>query len=489
MPFTPSPYQQAIFDRIEAAFVAGPGIQPLRKNYVINAVAGSGKSTTIKQGINNCVPRGVQTLVVAFNSPVAAAMRQQLPGRDVKTYHALGRAGIYAVNRDTQTVEQSNDKTFMILKTFLDRGQWGSYYYTIARMVSLAKNTLLDDLSNEALDALAFEYNVDPGDEWEMVYDAVRRVMVEAAEMTNIIDFDDMIWFPYIHSSWVRIPQYPFVAVDELQDTNWAQNVLIRKAVAPNGMIMGVGDPAQSIYAFRGADTSAMEKFARDFDAEELPLSISYRCPLAVVRYVNEHFPGIKFEAGPTAKEGKVHDINRRDLNLVTGDMVLCRINAPLVPLAFELIRAGKKVAIKGRDIGTNLVSIVRKQKADDLGDLMGKLRDYRDREVYRLSRAEKTIAAQTVDDKVETIMHVAENCQTVDQVISRIQSIFDDSAQPITLSSAHKAKGLEADRVFIAEPHLMPSKRAKTPVEIQQEQNLWYVAATRAMDELAFIR
>jgi superfamily I DNA/RNA helicase len=488
MAFVPSIYQQAIFDKVRANFVSGPGFKATRKNYVVNAVAGSGKSTTIKQAINNCVPKGLPVLVVAFNSSVATAMRPQLPGRDVKTYHALGRAGIYAANRNTQTVDQSNDKNNMILKQFLDPYLYRGLYYTIGRYVSLAKNTLLDDLSNDSLELLGMEYNLDPGDDWERVYDAVRRVMYEAREMTDIIDFDDMVWFPHIHN-WVQIPQYSLVAVDELQDTNLAQNILIRKAIAPDGMIIGVGDPAQSIYAFRGADTFAMSKFAQDFNAEELPLSISYRCPLAVVEYVNQHFSEICFEAAPNAIQGSVNEVKATQINLNAGDMVLCRLNAPLVPLAFRLIQSGKKAIIKGRDIGTNLQTIIRKMKADEIGDFMEKLRDYRDREVYRLNRAEKTIAAQSIDDKVECIIHIAENCQTVSEVSRRIETIFSDQTAPITLSSAHKAKGLEAENVFIVEPHLMPSNRAKTPTEIQQERNLWYVAATRSQNTLNFVR
>lgn len=494
MPFVASTYQENIFDAIRSNYSAMGilGAVQSRRNIVVRARAGSGKSTTIRQAVINHIPASERVLIVAFNTSVANDMRRKMPERerDIKTYHALGRAGIYAANRNTRTVEQGDDKTKMILRSFLDRSYWGGVYPVITRMVSLVKNTLLDDLSDASLDVLASEYNldVDPEDS-DAIYDAVRRVIREAAQMTDYIDFDDMIWFPHIHSSWVRVPQYDGVLVDELQDTNWAQNILIRAALARGGWIMGVGDEYQSIYAFRGASVDAMDRFSKDFDALELPLSITYRNPIAVVEYVNQNFPEIGFEARQDAPYGCVQNVHPDKLQLQSGDMVLCRMNAPLVPLAFRLIRNGQKATIRGRDIGVNLRSLVRRMKADHIGDLMEKLAIYRDSEVYKLTRAEKMIAAQNVDDKVETIIHVATNCKTVDEVMARIESIFSDDINPIVLSSVHKAKGLEAPNVYIAEPQLIPSRRASTPVEVQQERNIWYVAATRPLETLNFIR
>lgn len=491
MAFIPSTYQQAIFDHVQQA--TGPrimGAKASTQNVVVDAVAGSGKSTTIKQAVNQYVPQDARVVVVAFNTAIARALEPQLIGRTVKTYHALGLSGIRSGNKRLRIVEQGDDKVKMILRQFLDRSNWGGVFPVITRMVSLCKNLLMDDLSDGALDALAADYNLDLGEDWEVIFDAVRRVMRESAEITDYIDFDDMIWFPYRHQDWVRIPQFDVGLIDELQDTNAAQGWLIRRALGNGGFVMGVGDPYQSIYAFRGADTSAMPTFIRDFKATVLPLSISYRCPRAVVALVNGKFSEIAFEAGPDAIDGAVCDIPADRLDLQPSDMVLCRMNAPLVPMAFSLIRKGINVTIRGRDIGTNLKSLIRRMKADDLGDLMSKLRVYCDNEVYKLTRAEKEVAAQSVTDKVETIIHVATNCHTVQDVENRITQIFSDGTSPIVLSSVHKAKGLEADNVYLAEPHLLgPSRRCKTPSDIQQERNVEYVAITRAKKTLNYVR
>ena len=76
-------------------------------------------------------------------------------------------------------------------------------------------------------------------------------------------------------------------------------------------------------------------------------------------------------------------------------------------------------------------------------------------------------------------------------EAIELIDRIFNDKhdKNKITLSSIHKAKGLENDKVFIYRPELMPSKFAVTEVEKEQELNLMYVSYTRAKKELVFVQ
>jgi superfamily I DNA/RNA helicase len=81
------------------------------------------------------------------------------------------------------------------------------------------------------------------------------------------------------------------------------------------------------------------------------------------------------------------------------------------------------------------------------------------------------------------------ENCQTKKEVIRAIEKMFvEDDTDGIRLSSVHRAKGLEADRVFILCPELMPHPMAKTDWAKAQEQNLRYVAITRAKHLLAYV-
>jgi len=75
-----------------------------------------------------------------------------------------------------------------------------------------------------------------------------------------------------------------------------------------------------------------------------------------------------------------------------------------------------------------------------------------------------------------------------VRRVIKFLQETFSDDHADISLSTIHKAKGLENDRVFFLRPDLIPSRFAVNPWQKEQEENLRYVAITRAKKELVYV-
>jgi superfamily I DNA/RNA helicase len=91
------------------------------------------------------------------------------------------------------------------------------------------------------------------------------------------------------------------------------------------------------------------------------------------------------------------------------------------------------------------------------------------------------------LEDKVETLLFLAEMSDNIIDLKVKINSIFnDENGDGIILSTVHKAKGSEADKVFIIRPDLMPLPSFRTWQAIQ-EQNLIYVAITRAKKELIY--
>ena len=95
------------------------------------------------------------------------------------------------------------------------------------------------------------------------------------------------------------------------------------------------------------------------------------------------------------------------------------------------------------------------------------------------------------LQDRHTCIIYFTENQETLDGVISSIEKLFsDDETNGIKLSSIHKAKGLEANRVFLLQPEgaSIPHPMAKTSWQREQEFNLLYVAITRAIDELVYV-
>lgn len=175
------------------------------------------------------------------------------------------------------------------------------------------------------------------------------------------------------------------------------------------------------------------------------------------------------------------------------GDMVLCRLNAPLVSETFKFLKSGRKANIQGRDVGQGLTSTIKATKAESITDLihgLGKwISDQTAKEQAKKHPSEDKLSS--LNDRYDCLMCFIENQTTVAGVLDRISSIFTDKEQPgIRLSSIHKAKGLEAKRVFILETDKTRKvmAMAKTKMAIEQNKNLTYVAITRAIEELIYV-
>lgn len=246
-----------------------------------------------------------------------------------------------------------------------------------------------------------------------------------------------------------------------------------------------------SIYRFRGADETAMDKLREALNADELPLSISYRCPTKIRDLVNQKFPEIKFEVPEWAKEGTIRNIMNYNLykELKPDDMVLCRVNADLVTTCFALLRSGTKATIKGRDIGKGLISLINKSHATYVNDLIDWMSRWRDAEIQKAHRLGQESKIQFIQDKFETLFALTEGTDLVSDVSQRCDIMFSDEKSGVVLSTIHRAKGLEAERVYILRPDLIPHPAAKSAVDKNQERNLEYVAITRSKNELVYVQ
>lgn len=476
--FVPSTYQQAIFDWIEKTNDNhSTGVQAL----VVEALAGSGKTTTGEK-MMKLVPESQKVAFVAFNKHIAVELQKRAP-RHVKscTLNSLG----FAACRKTWggEIKVDDDKVTRILETVLDKYTHKHLYGTIRQLVSLVKANLLGTTEKE-LAQLAEYHGIDLNGDADTIFAAVALVIERDSKMTKVIDYDDQIWLPVFHN--VTCEKYDLIFVDEAQDLNKANIALVLASIKDNGRLVFVGDRHQSLYGFRGADVNAIPNIIETLGADTLPLSITYRNPKCVVDLVRQKFPDIALEAAPWAQDGAIRTMTeeRAMMEVQPGNMVLCRTNAPLVGPAFALIRRGVKAIIRGRDIGKGLIVLVRKMNANDLPDLLKKLEEYKNKEVAKLQAADKGSQAQSVQDKVETIFALADGIDTISQLEDRVEMIFSDDAVGVVFSSVHRAKGLEANRVFILHPELLPHPMAKKEWEMVQERNIQYVAYTRVLSD-----
>ena len=258
----------------------------------------------------------------------------------------------------------------------------------------------------------------------------------------------------------------------------------------PDSRLIAVGDPAQAIYGFRGADSNSIDMIVSEFGCTRLPLTVSYRCPKNVVQHARKWVGHI--EAAPNAIDGSVIHLDKWD-NKVFGptDLVLCRTTAPIIKLAYSMLKDHIGVRIMGREIGEGLKSLVKKMNAHGITKLVEKLEVYTTREVEKAIAKRQDEKAGSIRDKSDCIMSLIngmpETARTIPALFDIIDRLFSDKANVTLLSTIHKAKGLEAKKVYWLNSSKV-IKWAKQEWQLKQENNLRYVATTRAMHELVLI-
>lgn len=388
-------------------------------------------------------------------------------------------------------------------------------------------------------------YN-DEGDVPDSLFDILigmsRTVLAASTEMCNPqrmdlqgqeMDFDDQLYIPIIRNLY--LPKYDYVFIDEAQDCSAIRQEIAVRMLKPNGRLVFCGDEFQNIYGFTGCMHDEMQTLRDRLDAEVLPLSVTYRCPKVVVRIANEWVPDL--EAHPSAPEGVYRSVyleppacsscfgsgKAESATVTDGErlcpkcngtgldgpgfwseaaglgpesVILCRNNKPLVELAYQLLRKGIPCQIAGRDFASGLISLCKRWKVRTLDKLEERLTEYKAKEAAKWRKQKNDARAAAVEDKVDTLLVLLDAVRSsgkdrVVDLIDKIDSMFkrkDDAEGPrvLTLSSVHKAKGREWDRVYIlGRDRYMPSKWARKPHEIQAEKNIMYVAVTRAKREL----
>ena len=500
-------------------------------------------------------PATVSVCFAAFNTSIADELKKRVPaGCEAMTIHALGLKSIKAIY-GPQNVNGDRVKFIICSLLGLDIRQ----AYRECPVVLNATKALVDlvranlsETTEPALAELARHYEVDLDRSRNQIFDLVPKVIDRLKTVNGEIDFTDMIWLPVILD--LPCKTYDLLMVDEAQDLNRCQQALVKKA---GKRLVLCGDPKQAIYGFAGADAESMPRMAWELGAKvtcsncggtgrqplpfnqkgsdpcgrcngsegcgciTLPLTVTRRCGKAIVREANKIVA--EFSAFETNPEGTIEEAFYTNKNkngdeikgrvtyhaqVKAGDMILCRVNAPLVSQCFKFLKEGRKATIRGRDIGQGLISTITKLKVDNMTDLHAKLSDWLNKEVSaeqakQLPNEGKIINLQ---DRYECLLcfmegtsgrfnesdPTVESPMTPTDVIKKIEAVFVDTKDQtgIQLSSIHKAKGLEAKRVFLLRPENAgcPHPMAKSAWQIEQEWNLLYVAVTRAIEYLCYV-
>lgn len=493
--FIPSKYQQDIFDFIQH----GNG------NSVINALAGSGKTSTIVNAVK-LIPSTCNALFIAFNKEIVKELEKKLAGVknvQVKTLHSLG---LLMIRRNLGTnIEIDEYKYRTFIKKNIKQLSSADFDKMTTKLIQQYTDNVIQlcDLGRYNLAQCEKDLlQVSARHDIPIIDDecnAVLNVMKWGRKNTTSIDFTDMVWLPYELTLNPIGLQYDYIFIDECQDLNAAQRELFLRCFRRGTRFIAVGDKKQAIYSFAGADAESFAKLQNLPNTTTLPLPISYRCPKKVVNLANQFVDTMECREG--APDGEiVHNVSIKDIH--DGDMVLCRTKMPLIKLYMRYLRMGVKSYVRGQDIGLNLLRMVDKteqimlnvslQKDGVFARLYDDLFEERNRLMIKrgMDLEDATLSNQIMNkyDSIKALEILAEGLTSARDLHDRIENVFAESADGVCLSTIHKAKGLEANNVYILCKTLMPSRLATQDWEKEQEQNLMYVAYTRAKYKLGFV-
>lgn len=493
-----SKYQVAIFDYIKH----GQG------HLVVEASAGSGKTYTIVKSLE-FIPSDKSILVTAFNKDIVNELKKKTKSFDnvtAMTMHGLGlrmlsmNFGKSPKIDDFKYIAYIKNNLYKMSRAYLSLGRAEKLVFSdnVKKYVNFGRFYLCT--CEKDLELLDDRYSIDNiADEKKVAME----IMEWGKDNMDVVDFTDMIWLPNILNLNPMNLKFDFIMVDECQDMNRAERELVLKCHKMGTRMCSVGDRNQMLYGFSGADPESFDALCSIPNTKILPLSISYRCGKNIVKFAQTVVPSI--EEDENNIDGQVINNVKFD-DIKEGDMVLCRNNAPLVVAYMQFLSQGKSAFIRGKEMGTKMKGYVKGFDVDLIN--LNTLKDGLDNRMYNdfLKELYKIMDNYSINehdaitnsasltnklDMILTIEALSKGLTTTKELVDKIDKIFgndDKSESGIALSTIHKAKGLEAENVYIVCRDLMPSKSAKLDWEMRQEKNLEYVAYTRAKKTLGFV-
>jgi superfamily I DNA/RNA helicase len=523
--------QRAIIDYV----AAGSG------SLLVQALAGTGKTTTLIRSLARIPQRSV--LLCAFNKRIADELQAKVPPMpkgtmvNVRTFHSQGLAMLrdhYKVDIDKTATEALINRAAGAQIGFRPRRAAVNLLRTLKETTASATVP-----THAAIHTLGLDYNLFeklPDAEITLACDLVHSAYLLSLDFRNrrTIDFCDMVWAP-VALGLTPKSRYQAVIVDELQDISPPQFAMLRKLLVPGGRFVGIGDPRQQIYGWRGSmGDAAWQAVRTDLAAETLPLTTTWRCAAAIVKQANAIVPALN--PRPGAPAGRIDRCAWADLaRAITGSaakpwqlapggndtrkhtFVLSRANASLLDCALFLWRERVRFELNaGQELLEPLFEVLANKLDLRTPAMFAKsLAAWKATELARAEKAHATAHADRIEEQA-AMLGVAAGYAAPAQIKQLLLDILTPNGAGVLLSTVHKVKGLEAPRVFLLKQtfarHKVPTCRAcggtgagegtgykapcgscdgtgKYEVEIPQEElNIEYVGITRAIDTLVWV-
>lgn len=374
-------------------------------NLLVDAKAGSGKTSTLLLIANKVYNQNKKCTFLAFNKSIVDELSKKLQNTDcmIKTIHSLGLSFIrsylmkkFGMNNYTLNIDGLKLNKFMkpLINQICGEDIKNSFEDTDYDTMKETFNDILDqflkiiqfirfyniDITNEEsvknlIDTKCnCEYFTDPKRYGLQNYYQVLTETMKYIDNTFKgetqdsngkyvfdIDFTDMTYFPVKLQIPVpySVKQYlDYILVDESQDLSILQQIFIKQLNTGNSRYIFVGDKKQAIYGFTGADTNSIDNIKKNFVLEELPLNICYRCPEKVIEIAKTIVPDIESNSAREDK-GNVQILKKSDLKniLKPGDMIISRTNNTLVDMYIDFVfNQHYQVKFKNDDIVKGII-------------------------------------------------------------------------------------------------------------------------------------
>lgn len=403
MNFKPSTYQQDILD----FFLNNP-----QSNMLVNALAGSGKSTTACMLSEHSK---TSDLYIAFNASVVEEFKKKIknPKTKVMTMHSLAYSIMlynveqeskdsgekpkgFGSQRSKRTVSLDNFKPHKILDEEITK-RYGRYIEFAKRvflkdnyvnLYNLCRLTLTDMSSNKDVsrlidDHVLFLYYGDEGYSAPDISEITSTLKIldtksrQQFEAQGVIDFTDMLWITFNklkYDNW-EVPYwalYTNIYCDEVQDFSNIQLNFLKFIKRTKGRYVFIGDFHQAIYNFAGANAQAFNQIPKMFaPVETFDLPICYRCAKSHLSRVNREY-GIPILPCDDAPLGFVKTIDKNKISeyAKAGDMVISRKNKWIAEVVLDLARNGTPIFIEDKDMVAAIKRQILSSKCTSVGTL-----------------------------------------------------------------------------------------------------------------------
>ena len=261
---------------------------------------------------------------------------------------------------------------------------------------------------------------------------------------------------------------------------------------------IGVGDRYQSIYGFSGSGIDSWTTLQFLIKCQKFQLPICYRCGKKILKEAQKL---VDIKPAPFAIQGEVKEIKSQEVNKLVkpGHLILSRLNAPLISRCLSLIIQGKRAKVRGKNVAKYLLEFIERfiESPTDFPMVWHiRMTDYCQGRIQFLKENGAELEARDFQDVYESLdflyrAFVLEDCiYDLDRFKAKILDLFDDNDKNcVILSTIHRAKGDEANTVYILDSGKLPyATKNNNDAQKEQETNLVYVAITRAKKMLYFV-